>query len=214
MRIQRRSQIAFLTLFGTVYLLLSSTSVGAQKLPPKALFGTGPAELKTLVEEIKYQYYVRKYSPPVKVKFVKRKKECSYYTPEEVVIAQISAMAALDQEWSLNCFDEESRKFTVAFEKSQNVTHEFIEKKWREAFKGRRFELITRVDFRGGVIIEYTAISQSKAAEDKVRTLSNSLKKQPDGTWKRTQEFRAHTVAIYWSAPEDKIERVISYEPP
>ena len=109
MRIQRRSQIAFLALFGSVYLLLSSTSVGAQKLPPKALFKTAPAERKTLVEEIKHEYYVRKYSPPVKIEFVKREKECSYYTPEEVVIASISAMAAVDLEWEDSCWDKESQ---------------------------------------------------------------------------------------------------------
>ena len=213
MRIQRRSEIAFLTVFGSVFLLFFLQSANAQKLP-KPLFKTAPAERKILVEEIKHEYYVRKYSPPVKVKFVKKKEKCSYPSPEETIIAQISAMAALDQEWALNCFDEESRKFTVAFHKSQNVTPGFIEKKWREAFKGRRFELITRVDSRGGVIIEYTAISQSKAAEDKVRTLSNSLKKQPDGTWKRTQEFRAHVVDLWWRAPEEKVERTISYELP
>ena len=214
MRIQRRSQIAFLTLFGTVYLLLSSTSVGAQKLPPKALFEAGPAELKTLVEEIKYQYYVRKYCPPVKVKFVKKKEECSYSSPEEIVIAHLSAMAAVDYEWDVSCWNEESQKINAAQYRSANITPDHLKEKWKEVFKGSQFELVTRVDFRGGVIIEYTAISQSKAVEDKVITLSNSLRKQPDGTWKLTQEFRGHVVNLWWRAPEEKVERTISYEPP
>ena len=209
MRIPTQSKIAFLTAFGSVYLLFFLPSANAQKLP-KPLFKTAPAELKTLVEEIKHEYYVRKYSPPVKVKFVKRKKECSYSTPEEVVIASISGLVALDQEWVLNCFDEESRKFTVAEFKS--LTPGTIEKAWRETFKDRQFELITRVDFRGGIIIEVKRTAESKA-ETEALTFDFSPKKQPDGTWKLTQEFRGHVVDLWWRAPEEKVERTISYEP-
>ena len=209
MRIPTRSEIAFLAVFGSVYLLFFLPSANAQKLP-KPLFKTAPAERKILVEEIKHEYYVRKYSPPVKVIFVTKKKECSYYTPEEVVIASISAMAAADYEWSLSCFDDESRKFTIAEFKS--VSLGTIKKAWRETFKNRQFELITRVDFRGGVVIEYKRVAESKA-ETEALTFDVTLKKQPDGTWKRTQEFRAHTLRLFWSAPEEKVKRTIKYEP-
>ena len=146
MRIPTRSEIAFLAVFGSVYLLFFLPSANAQTLP-KPLFKTAPAERKILVEEIKHEYYVRKYSPPVKVMFVKRKKECSYYTPEEVVIASISAMAAVDLEWEDSCWDKESLKFTAAHMKSINLTPKLIKKAWRETFKDRQFKLITRMPY-------------------------------------------------------------------
>ncbi len=211
MRFPTQSEIALLTLFGTAYLLFYPPSAIAQKLP-KPLFKTAPAERKILVEEIKHEYYVRKYSPPVKVKFVTKKKECSYYTPEEVVIASISAMAAVDLEWEDSCWDKESLKFTAAHMKSINLTPKLIKKAWRETFKDRQFKLITRVDFRGGVVIDVKRIAESKA-ETEALTFDFAFKKQPDGTWKRTQEFRAHTLRLFWSAPEEKVKRTIKYEP-
>ena len=209
MRIPTRSRIAFLAAFGSVYLLFFLPSVRAQKLP-KSLFKTAPAERKTLVEEITHEYYVRKYSPPVKVKFVKRKRDCSYSSPEEVFIASISAIVALDYEWSNSCFDEKSRKFMAAYHKSVNRTPEMIIKKWQEVLKDRRFELITRVDFRGGVVIEIKVIRQSKA-KPKTLTLQNAFKKQADGKWKLTHHFFRNAVKNNWHIPEEKVKRTIRY---
>lgn len=209
MNISKQSRIAGLLLFGWVYLVFLLQTAGAETLP-KAFFETGPAEMKTLVEEISYQYFVRKYSPPVKVKLVKNREDVSYASPEEAVIAHISAMVAGDYEWSASGWDKVSQKFNSAHLKSVNLTPDLVTKKWKETFKDRRFELITRVDFRGGVLIEYRAISQSKA-ENNALTLKNVVKKQPDGMWKLTQEFRSHPVKIFWRTPEEKVRRFIWY---
>ncbi len=211
MRIPTQSEIAFLAVFGSVYLLFFLPSANAQTLP-KPLFKTAPAERKTLVEEITYEYYVRKYSPPVKVNFVKKQEECSYSSPEEIVIAHLSAMAAVDYEWDVSCWNEESQKINAAQYRSANITPDHLKEKWKEVFKGSQFELVTRVDFRGGVIIEYKVIRQPDA-KPKTFTFTNVAKKQADSKWKLTQELAANLVNHKWHIPEEKVKKTIWYEP-
>ena len=211
MRIPTRLKIAFLAVFGSVYLLFFLPSANAQKLP-KPLFKTAPAERKILVEEIKHEYYVRKYSPPVKVEFVKKRKECAYPSPEEVMIAHLSAIEALDYEWDQSCWDEESQKRTAALHKSRKQTPDRIKEKWKEVLKGSQYELITRVDFRGGVVIEVKVIRQSKV-KPKTLQLDNAFKKQADGKWKLTHYFSRNAVKINWHNPGEKVKRTIKYEP-
>ncbi|MCZ6623297.1 MAG: hypothetical protein O7B35_03525 [Deltaproteobacteria bacterium] len=181
----------------------------AQKLP-ETFFKTAPVERKTLVEEITHEYYVRKYSPPVKVVFVEKQEECSYSSPEEIVIAHLSAMAAVDYEWDVSCWNEESQKINAAQYRSANITPDHLKEKWKEVFKGSQFELVTRVDFRGGVVIEYKVIRQSNA-KPKTFTFQNVAKKQADGKWKLTQELASNPVKNNWHIPEEKVKRTIRY---
>lgn len=75
---------------------------------PKPIFPTTKPVYKKLVRT--YRYSVMQYTPAAKIDLLGRRKEASYATPEDTVIAHLSAMYAGDFDWYLEGWTKDSQR--------------------------------------------------------------------------------------------------------
>jgi len=205
LKMQRRNR-KILT-FASICMIcfLTGSAHGVQL--PKPIFPTTKPVKKKLVES--YTYSVMDYRPPVKIKVLTNREDASYDTPEQAVIAQLSAMQNLNFEWYFSGWTRDSQDHmeTVIF-KSPNVSPEQMLLAWKKSLVGARFEMTRRVDYWRYVIIETKIIRSQNGNKVSVNSIVLELE---NGKWKFSQSLKSNPVFQWWNN-EDAAKEVGNYE--
>lgn len=184
---------------------LTGSAQGVQL--PKPIFPTTKAVKKKLVKS--YTYSVMEYNPPVKIKVLTNREDASYDTPEQAVIAQLSAMQNLNFEWYFSGWTRESQDYmkNVQF-KRHNISPEQMLLAWKKSLVGARFEMTRRVDYWRYVIIETKTIRSQNGNKVSVNSIVLELE---NGKWKFSQSLKSNPVFQWWNN-EDAAKEVENYE--
>lgn len=146
-------------------------------------------EIGELVEEHIYQYEVQYYKQPLKLPIVD-KKDYKFNTPEDALIANISAAYRGDI-FDLSSWDTESRMGILKSLEKDEVADR-AKKERDKVFKGADFYLLRRVDGQNMVVLDYKA---EKSGKQTFRFTLNF--RQEYDQWKATNKYSSDYVSFY-----------------
>lgn len=144
MGISRLTRVALIVAFS-----LAGVSVNAAG-PYKT---SKPRPGKFTVEYV-YNYTSRKYTPPIRIDYVKRD-QVSRVTPEDASIAHFSAMAARDYDWWLSGWNPVSRSTLESRDRDKKRTPGDWQTLWEGAMKDMTVMLLEKVETGPYVFMVY-----------------------------------------------------------
>lgn len=203
----RSARVKFFAPLSALYLgfYLIVTTVAAEL--PEPIFNVSPPQRGQVIVEHVYEYKVLRYSPPVRIKLIKERKQTSYETPEETVIAHFSSMFAKDYDWFLEGWTKEAQRKMEAQDKASKRSPDFWVKTWDKVLKQRQVQFVTRIETGNYVIIAYKLVATSGSQPDFESTVV--VKQVPDGRWLKTYELAADPVPLYWQKPDSRVRKRI-----
>lgn len=158
----------------------------------KSSFPTNGQEDREVIVEYIYRYKLSTYTPSIEIKPLSSQSDASCSTPEDTAISHFSAMINKDYNWWLENWTREERKAIQVRNREGKVTPDGWKSRW-DALKGRRIELLHRVDRK-----EYSFIAYRLKEDEKVIIESELPMVFNDNKWLITNEFRSHPVFLYW----------------
>jgi hypothetical protein len=188
-----------------VLIVVTLSTSFAQNQSDSVVFPTTPPTTGRIIAEDEFIFSVRHYDPPAAVQPVSRDK-ASFRTPESAAVALISAMAAFDFDWFRSIWDAGSLKVMDAQMIEMKQDRNFWTNTWEKTFRGKRVELIDRIDSGNYVLINYRVVGTAGQA-DPIELIS-AFKFQ-DGRWFATQDLSSDPVALYWKAPNMRPKRIV-----
>lgn len=176
-----------------IFVITFSNFSEANSLPDP-IYPTSKPVKKSLIQT--YEYSIKEYTPPVKVKLYDSREDATYATPEEAAISQLSSMVHLDFEWFMDGWSTASKEYMekVHF-KAFDLTPEKRISAWKLRFKDVHFLLSRRIEYRQYVFIDVEIVSDSDAKDKSNHSI---VLEKENGQWKATQKLRDHLLQIYW----------------
>jgi hypothetical protein len=174
---------------------------------PAPFYPTGPGQVKQFVVENVYNYEKFTYSPPIVIAPVVRDK-ASYATPEQTLVAHISAMLAGDYDWWFSNWDQRSQVFMQERNKQANRTPADWRAIWAKTLAGQQIVLTERVEtgpFGPYVMLVY--VLRDKAGKDTFR--STYVAKLEAGRWVGTQELAEDPLFHYYESGRDRVTNTV-----
>jgi len=143
-------------------------------------FRTTPPEQKrfTLIRHLHYRE--RRYSPPYRMETMKGPQKM-YAGPEAMLVAQLSAMKALDYDWWLDTWDRAARAKYEAADAADEAARDRRLARWKKAYTGRQFELVRWIEFDRRVVLTFRARGGRTKAPEQARAFALDR-----GLWKAT----------------------------
>lgn len=160
---------------------------------------------KTIVSENIYRYTVLRYSPPVTITQLEKPLKCSQGSPEETVIAMVSAMSSLDYDLWSTCWKSAYQP------KGDASTRKEMLSAWRRVVVGKSLILKHRIETGRYVLIEYLLQPTDKNVEsspNQTVTSTITLEKTVD-KWLATNELAADPVRLFWQKPEYRQQVIV-----
>jgi hypothetical protein len=148
-------------------------------------YPTASPEVKRFTNTTRYLYVEQRFDPPYIVQPAPRN-QADYSTPEGTMRARASALANLDYDWWLECWDSASRPI---MEKQPGKGKEYWIEQWRGLYAKNRFRLVHRIETRGYVILTYNMVDPNTGA-DKGNGLEYPIVyKRENGRWYASQDL-------------------------
>ena len=182
-----KSAIVLFALVLLVITLCGATGTSAQGLGGATTkFKRSKATTYELVVENVYFFHVSKYLEPTEIIPLKKPEQTSYQTPEDVNLANISAMLAGDWDWFLLTFSPEAQKWISNSNKKEGRTGKWWVEMWKKGFEGMRIFLNDRTESGDYVTITYFVVSPDTGRKTKMPRI---FKKTKDGKWLATRDL-------------------------
>lgn len=181
--------------------LLVSLIAHSNAETPTPIFPTTTPEMKKVIVEEAYYFWQMKYDPQVKLKLLTSRSESSYETPEEALIAILSAMYLQDHDWWLHSWTQAAIDFRIAEDKRQNQSPADWRQIWDKLLKDKQAVLTHRIETSKYVILGYNLVD---AANNIVE--SNLVFTLENGKWLATNDLASDPVKWGWRKPEKKMQ--------
>ena len=143
---------------------------------------TLPAERQTTEEE-KYLFAEQQYNPPFEIQLISDRRNTSKATPEDVLIAYLSAILKSDSQWMLDLLGESDRKIfenKTVEEQEKEITSQ--KRRLETLLEGNRIVLEKKITANSHVVINYAAFDRESGK--RLSTLFASFV-QEKSVWKK-----------------------------
>jgi hypothetical protein len=176
---------------------------------------TPPEEKRIIVEE-EYQFTIRRYMPPVEVQLLSSPDETSFATPEDVLIAHLSAILKGDFSWMSSLEGELDRKERQGLGAEARVKMQSELKTQADIFlRGNKIVLTNRFEMGDHVIIEFSVFSGESGKQVVINLPANFTLE--GGKWKKGGLPVTHPLLANYSFPGNEkrvIETKVSTDKP
>ncbi len=192
---------------GVTLLVMLSTGMCLAAGPQGSKYATGSPESKELTVTERYHYIERVYAPQVALPRVSDPPE-TVNMPEQALISQISSIDALDYDWWVSTWDDESQKKLLERDVAAGRTKKDWQQQW-QVKAGKMNVVLTRWIMSGQyVILAYTL---STADQKGAGTLPETVMafKQWKGSWKATLDLEGDPVLLHFADTKNRFERVV-----
>ncbi|MCH8055222.1 MAG: hypothetical protein IH857_03590 [Deltaproteobacteria bacterium] len=196
----------------------ASLVVGVQLLysQRRPLFVMTPPEEKRIIVEEAHRFTIRRYVPPVEVQLLSSPDETSFATPEDVLIAHLSAMLKGDFSWMASLEGELDRKKRQGLSAEARVKMQSELKTQADIFlRGNKIILTNRFEMGDHVIIEFSVFS-GESGKQVVTNFPTNFTLE-GGKWKKGGLPATHPLLANYSFPGNEkrvIERKVSTDKP
>jgi hypothetical protein len=153
---------------------------------PAPSFPTTARNQQQFTVEYVYRYYTAAYNPPVAIHAIP-KTEYKLDTPENVLIAQISAASSLDYSSWISLWDGKSQQLFQQEAVSRKHDEAFWKNVWQKAYQGHDITLVKRIETELYVILEYRI--GPAPAQNQPDTLLPIVMKSEGKKWVVTREL-------------------------
>jgi hypothetical protein len=181
MNYQSRRYNSFILIILTILTALNALT-GAQ-ISLESNFEMLPVRKRQIIVQRIYNYEIREYRPSPSIGLLASAREASYKSPEETVIANVSAMMTQDWNWFLNTWSESSARQIKEDSESRGLTTENLVAKWA-GLKGKKLAFVSRIDTGKYVIVTYDLVDE---AGQKSRSLAPMMLE--NGRWLLTNDL-------------------------
>jgi len=142
-------------------------------------------EVKRFTNTTRYVYVEQRFDPPYLIQPAP-KNQADYSTPEGTMRARASALATLDYDWWLECWDTASRQ--IILHQPGKDKNYWIEQ-WRSLYTKNRFRLLHRIETRGYVILTYNMVDPATGADRGNGLEFPIVYKKENGRWYASQDL-------------------------
>lgn len=143
---------------------------------------TLPAE-RQIIEEEKYLFAEQQYNPPFEIQLISDRRNTSKATPEDVLIAYLSAILKGDPQWMLDLLTESDRKiFENKTVEKQEKEITSLKRRLETLLEGNRIVLERKITANSYVVINYAAFDRESGK--RLSTLFASFM-QEKSVWKK-----------------------------
>lgn len=179
-------------------ILLCATTIAHAGDLPTPIYPVEVTESKEFTLEYVYRYYLQKYKQPLQLNYV-NKEDMNFTSPENALVALVSAITAANIQAFLESWDTISRAELAAnFVNPESA--EAIRQEWKNLYENSKLFLLSRIDRKGFVILEY--VIKKENHEDLVERINIA---EEDGKWKATNKFSKDVISNYATAGTSKI---------
>ena len=152
-----------------------------------------------------FDFVERRYDPPFLVeRHPERPDLTTMTTPEALMAAYTSSMAAGDWDWWRRLWDRDSRRYFAELMLDHELTADTFRAGWKELYPGKRFVLLRRIDMPGYVVVYFR---RSDSPDDDIEaTQPVAMRRDTAGRWWLTHDLRDHPVYMYDAGMKDDVE--------
>jgi len=174
---------------------------------PQAKYATGSPESKELTVTERFHYIERVFAPQVALPRVSDPPE-SVNMPEQGLISQFSSIDALDYDWWLSTWDDDSQKKLLERDVAAGKTKKDWQQQWQTK-AGKMNVVLTRWIMSGQyVILAYTLSTSDQKAAGTLPETAMAFK-QWKGSWKATLDLESDPVLLHFADTKNRFERVV-----
>lgn len=176
-------------------LLCMMTTASAQQLSPEVF--------RTLVVETVLPFSVRQYQPAFELSLEKSAGALDFSTPEKAMASFFHTLDAGDYALNERCWTSASVLLNTQKNSESGKGPEYWANYWRQAYRGRKVELLHRIDYDRYVLIEYRV---SLREGGRVLETDTLVLEQEGGKWLFTQSLADNPIHMAWKAPGSRIQ--------
>ncbi|WP_374339646.1 hypothetical protein [Methyloversatilis sp.] len=176
-------------------LLFAAIPASAQQLSPEVF--------RTLVVETVLPFSVRQYSPAFVLPQGGPADALDFSSPEKAIASFFRTLEAGDYALNERCWTRASVAFNTQKNSESGKGPDYWTDYWRRAYRGRKVELLHRIDYENYVLIEYRV---SMPEGGRVLETDTLALEQEDGKWLLTQSLADNPIHLAWKAPGSRIQ--------